>query len=103
MTMNDTDKIKMTINIGGEHLQLSVDFNRQDAVRDAEKAAADLFNDFKLNWPSRSDKEILAMVAYRFAYHYQGLLERHQAAARLAEEIDSGLDAILRNDQENRD
>lgn len=101
--MNDTDKIKMTINIGGEHLQLSVDFNRQDAVREAEKAASNLYNEFRVNWPSRSDKEILAMVAYRFAYHYQGLLERHQTALHLAEEIDGKIDAILRNEPENRD
>ena len=46
MTMNDTDKVKMILNIGGEHLTLTVDFNRQNAVRDAEKIAADKFKEF---------------------------------------------------------
>ena len=37
MTMNETDKVEMTIHIGGEHIRLSVAFDRQNAVRDAEK------------------------------------------------------------------
>ena len=47
MTMSESEKVKMTINIGGEHLQLSVDFNRQDNVREAEKAASGLFETWR--------------------------------------------------------
>lgn len=98
MTMNDSDKIKMTINIGGEHLQLSVDFNRQDIVRDAEKAADDLFRSWRSRWPSRSDKEILAMVAYQFASFYQELLSRFENAAVQAAATDEKLSRILEED-----
>ena len=93
--MNDTDKVKMILNIGGEHLTLSVDFNRQDAVRDAEKIASDKFKEFKLRFPSRDDREILAMVAYEIAYYYQDLFSRHMEAVKMAEEVESHLEAIL--------
>ena len=95
MTMNETDKVKMTINIGGEHISLSVDFNRQDAVRDAEKAADDLFDKWRLRWPTRTNQAILAMVAYQFAYFYQDLLERYEKASTAAEESLSLIDSYL--------
>lgn len=94
--MKNTDNVKMTINIGGEHLQLSVPFNRQDAVRDAEKAVAQLFDNWRLKWPARSDKEILAMIAYQFASFYQELLERHQKASEIAEDCNRRLEAMLK-------
>ena len=73
--MNDSDNVKMTINIGGEHIQLSVPFNRQDAVRDAEKAVAQLFDNWRKKWPSRS--------------------ERHEKAAEIAMECDTRLASII--------
>lgn len=93
--MNDSDKVKMTINIGGEHIRLTVDFNKQNSVRDAEKAAADLYRTWRARWPSRSDKEILAMVAYQFASFYQELLQRFEAASALAREADEKLSKII--------
>lgn len=96
--MNDTDKVKMILNIGGEHITLSVDFNRQDAVRDAEKIAADKFKEFRQQFQKRSDREILAMVAYQIAYYYQDLFNRHKEATRMAEELDTQLTGILRNE-----
>lgn len=96
--MNDSDKVKMTINIGGEHIQLSVDFNRQNLVRDAEKAADDLYRTWRSRWPSRSDKEILAMVAYQFASFYQELLSRFENAVSLASATDEKLSRIITQD-----
>ena len=93
--MNDTDKVKMTLNIGGERLTLTVDFQKQDAVRDAEKIASDKFKEFRQQYPSRSDREILAMVAYQIAYYYQDLFNRHKEASAMADEIDRKLDLIL--------
>lgn len=97
MTMNDSDNIKMTINIGGEHLQLSVPFNRQDVVRDAEKSASRLYDSWRKKWPSRSDKEILAMIAYQFASYYIELLSRYENAASLAENCNQRLSEIISN------
>ncbi len=95
--MNDADNIKMTINIGGEHLQLSVPFDRQDAVRDAEKASARLYDTWRKKWPSRSDKEILAMIAYQFASYYIELLSRYENAAQVAEQCNQRLADIISN------
>lgn len=92
--MTDSDNIKMTINIGGEHLKLTVPFSRQDAVRDAEKAVSQLFEAWRAKWPSRSDKEILAMVAYQFASFYQELLARQEAAAAIVGECSELLDSL---------
>lgn len=100
--MNDADKVKMTINIGGEHLQLSVAFNRQDAVRKAEKAASDLFDLWRARWVRRTDKEILAMVAYQFALHYEDLVSRVEAAAAVAEECDNRLSRLINEENENQ-
>lgn len=96
--MNDSDNVKMTINIGGEHLQLSVPFDRQDTVREAEKSATRLFDTWRKKWPSRSDKEILAMIAYQFASYYVELLSRYETAASLAEACNMSLDRIIGND-----
>lgn len=95
MTMSDSEKVKMTINIGGEHIMLSVDFNRQDAVREAEKAASDLFNTWRRRWPVRTDNEIMAMVAYQFASYYQDLLQRYENAAETAAETEALLSGLL--------
>ena len=93
--MNDTDKVKMTLNIGGERLTLTVDFQKQDAVRDAERIASDKYKEFRLQYPSRTDREILAMVAYQIDYFYHDLFKRHKEATDMADEIDRKLDLIL--------
>ena len=67
-------------------------------VRDAEKAADDLFRSWRSRWPSRSDKEILAMVAYQFASFYQELLSRFENAAVQAAATDEKLSRILEED-----
>ena len=64
-------------------------------MRDAEKAVSQLFDNWRLKWPSRSDKEILAMIAYQFASFYQELLERHEKASAIAEECDARLADII--------
>lgn len=93
--MSDSEKVKMTLNIGGEHIALSVDFNQQDAVREAEKAASDLFNTWRRRFPVRTDKEIMAMVAYQFAYYYGDLLQRYEAATETAAETEALLSGLI--------
>lgn len=93
--MNDSDKVNMTINIAGEHLKLAVDFDRQLAVRKTEKAVADLFDSWRKKWPSKSDQQILAMVAYQFASYYNELLDRHETAICIASDTLNRLDNAL--------
>lgn len=103
MKMNETEKIEkvnMTINIGGEHIPLSVAFSKQNAVRDAEKAVADRYNIWRAKWPSRSDKEILAMVAYQFAYFYQELQSDFNRINDFARETDNLLGKIIESSKD---
>ena len=95
--MNDSDNVKMTIKIGGEHLQLSVPFERQDTVREAEKSAAHLYDTWRRKWPSRSDKEILAMIAYQFASYYVELLARYETAVDAALQCNQRLSELIGN------
>ena len=99
--MTDADKIKMTINIGGELLQLTVPFKRQDTVRNAENAVRQLYENWRGEWPSRSQNELLAMVAFQFASLYQELIESHRQAFSLAEKCEQTLDKFLIQNKAN--
>lgn len=93
--MNDSDKIKMTINIGGEIIPLLVNFDSQNEVRDAEAAVAKIFAQWKLKWPGKSDSAILAMAAYQFAFLYHALLKRHEEAKSIALDCLDKADSLI--------
>lgn len=99
--MNGSDNVKMTINIGGEHLSLTVSFNSQDDVRDAEKAASQLYQQWRAKWPTRSDKEIMAMVAYQFAFFYRKLLGLQQNAIELVNDCSSEIEGMIEDIRAN--
>lgn len=65
--MTASDKIKMTINIGGERFILEVPFENQLIVRDAEKMVNTLINENRMKNPSRTADAIMARIAYSLA------------------------------------
>lgn len=73
--MKGSDKIEMTINIGGELLKLDVKFDEQNGVRDAEREVKLYIDKLKKTWQDITDKEVLAMAAYQFANWYLQLLK----------------------------
>lgn len=79
--MMNTDEIKMEVNIAGERLSLSVPFSRQEAVRRTEAELAFLFKSWGEKFPKKSPKELLAMMAYKFAASYFDLLEARKEDA----------------------
>lgn len=93
--MTGSDKVEMTINIGGEILKLFADFNRQDDVRDAESAVRQYFNKMRKSWPEMSDTKILAMAAYQFAYWRQELLNLQNDACSFLEEAEGMINSCL--------
>lgn len=97
--MKETDNIKMEINIGGERLSLVVPFLSQNAVRDTERRVQDLFQSWSARFPDKTPPEILAMVAYRFAYIYGEIEEQTSRALALAEETERKFDRIIRRGQ----
>lgn len=90
--MNTSDKVKMEINIAGEHLSVTVPFDRQNAVRDTERHVASMFSTLRLRFPKKSEQEILAMVAYQYASYYDELQELYDKSVRAAELLEEDLD-----------
>lgn len=89
------EKIDMTIRIGNEHIPLTVAFSKQEAVRETEKAVAELYNSLRAKWPSWSEAEILARVAYQFAYFYKERSSEMRLIQDSAEESDRLLGKII--------
>ena len=73
-------------------INLEVDFNLQDTVRNAENAVGQFYKDCKKKWPSFNDRKIMAMIAYQFSFWYQQLVEKHNKAVEIAEKCSELLD-----------
>lgn len=96
--MSNTDNVKMEINIAGERIFLTVPFSRQDAVRDTEKSIRNLYSAWRRDFPQKTDKELLAMMAYQYASYYEQLLHRVEDAKAIAAATDSRLSELLGKD-----
>ena len=70
--------IKMEVNIAGERISLTVPFSRQDAVRNTESELAVLYKEWSVRFPGKTPKELLAMMAYRYASYFLDLKVRHE-------------------------
>ena len=93
--MNDTEKTKMNLNIGGNRISVTVPFSSQDFVRDVEESVNKLYDSWRREFPKKSDREVLAMVAYQYASHYAELVERHSKAMSLTDKARQIADRIL--------
>lgn len=67
----------MRINVGGENISLAVPFDEQDFVRDTENKITELFDNWHERFPSKSVKELLAMMTYQYASYYYAMSRRH--------------------------
>lgn len=94
--MKRREQIKMSLNIGGQPLTVNVPFDRQEFARDTEEEIDSLYRSWRREFPKKSDKELLAMVAYQYASFYRDLTERQRLAAKLAEECIDLIDAPSR-------
>lgn len=79
-------KIEININIAGEQMLRKVPFDKQNFTREVEADVNNLFSEWRRRYPSRSDKCLLAMIAYQYASFYKELADRHQAGILKAEE-----------------
>lgn len=87
--MKKDDKVKMTIDIGGQQLLLSVPFNDQNLVRDVERAVATEWTFWKKRHPDMTDRELLAMTLFKFArYHHDLMVEMEETASLIDECLD---------------
>ena len=82
-----SDEIKMDVNIAGERISLSVPFSRQVAVRNTEAELMALYRAWGEKFPNKSPKELLAMIAYKFASMYFDLIVERKKDADDAMEL----------------
>lgn len=94
--MTESDRVKMTINIGGERLELEdVAFNDQNLVRDTEKDIKIFFDEYRRQRPTYTSSKILAMITYRYASRVRQLDAMLDRLSAISETCDANLDAII--------
>lgn len=82
----DSEKIKMYLNIGDQRILLNVPEANRNFVKETEREVEELYRKWRHNFPLKSDREILAMVAYQYASFYGELRRRYDTATAMADE-----------------
>lgn len=93
--MADREKVKMYINIAGERIRLTVDYDEQDAVREAESQVVRLFDEWRQMFPKKTVPELLAMIAYQFAMYYMALRHRQDDMFAQLKDFEKNIDIAL--------
>lgn len=93
--MADREKVKMYINIAGEKIRLTVDYDEQDAVREAESQVVRLFDEWRQMFPKKTVPELLAMIAYQFAMYYMALRHRQDDMLAQLKDFEKNIDIAL--------
>lgn len=93
--MKDTDKVKMRIKIAGMSIPLTVDFSEQDHVRETERRVAELFDNWRRMFPSKSELELLAMMTYQYASYYLALSKNREEIADRLSRFEKAVDDII--------
>ncbi len=97
--MQETDKIKMRIKIAGMSIPLTVAFKDQDHVRETETRIAELFDNWRRMFPSKSTEELLAMMTYQYASYYLALSRSRDKMTQELLDFEKVLDkAVLETD-----
>ena len=93
--MADREKVKMYINIAGERIRLTVDYDEQDAVREAESQVVRLLDEWRQMFPKKTVPELLAMIAYQFAMYYMALRHRQDDMLAQLKDFEKNIDIAL--------
>lgn len=92
--MNE-EKVKIKITIAGESFGLSVPYSKQEETRRTEAAVNALFDSWRARFPEKSDRELLAMIAFRYADHYSALRQEREDTLRELGLLDADLEKLL--------
>ena len=93
--MADREKVKMYINIAGERIRLTVDYDEQDGVREAESQVVRLFDEWRQMFPKKTVPEFFAMIAYQFAMYYMALRHRQDDMLAQLKDFEKNIDIAL--------
>lgn len=92
--MNE-EKVKLKLTIAGESFMLSVPYSQQEETRQAEAEVNMLYDTWRSRFPEKSDRELLAMIAFRYADHFASLLRDQNSGKEELGKINSRLDQLL--------
>ena len=92
--MNE-EKVKIKLNIAGEAFLLSVPYSQQEETRQTEAEVNMLYATWRSRFPEKSDRELLAMIAFRYADRFASLMREQEASQQEAAKINGRLDALL--------
>ena len=93
--MQETDKIKMRIKIAGLSIPLTVAFKEQDHVRETEQRVAELFDNWRRMFPSKTTEELLAMMTYQYASYYLARSRKREEDLKQLEGFEEVLDQAV--------
>ncbi len=93
------DTVKIEINIAGEFIMLTVPYDKQDSVRECEKAINDLYSQWRRMFPRKTPSELIAMIAYQYASFFLELSGRYDALTAELHSISDDLDRLAQGEQ----
>lgn len=89
------EKVKMRIKIAGMSIPLNVGFNEQDHVRKTENMVAELFDNWRRMFPTKSEQELLAMMTYQYASYYLALTDSREKIEEDLLKFEKDVDDII--------
>ena len=98
--MNE-EKVKIKLNIAGESFLLSVPYSQQDDTRQTEEEVNMLFDTWRSRFPEKDDREILAMIAFRYADHYAALRRERLETQKEISDLTAQLQTLVGEKDEN--
>ena len=85
----------MHIKIAGLSIPLTVAFKDQNHVRETEERIAELFDNWRRMFPSKSIDELLAMMTYQYASYYLALSRSRDKAVSDLQGLEKVLDEAV--------
>ena len=92
--MKEEEKVKMKLDIAGESFVLSVPYSQQEETRQTEAEVNMLYSTWRRRFPEKGDRELLAMIAYRYADHYTALRKEKEVSKDEMDSINRMLDQL---------
>lgn len=89
-----TEVVTIDINIAALKIPLKIELDKLPVAREIEAELGGLYKSWRQKFPNKSDKELLAMIAYQYASYYKELSALYKEAQELSQECDRRLDEI---------
>ena len=93
--MNEEEKVKIKLNIAGEAFRLAVPYSQQEETRHIEEEVNSLFDLWRTRFPEKNDRELLAMIAFRYAERFAALMRERGQAREELETLQRKLEMIV--------